>query len=129
MTDEEMESLCDRCGLCCLQKLEYEDTGEIEITAVACRHLDINECVCRIYNTRSISSENCLQITPENIMDLKWLPETCAYRRIAKGRDLEWWHHLVSGSYETVHDAGISVRNKAVPGRYVHPDDVEAYIL
>ena len=38
---------------------------------------------------------------------------------VAEGRDLYWWHHLVSGDPNTVHYAGISVR-----GRTLSEDEV-----
>ncbi|MFO1060426.1 MAG: YcgN family cysteine cluster protein [Dongiaceae bacterium] len=114
MTPAQWESLCDGCGRCCLIKLEYEDTGEIDWTNIACRQLDPETCKCRNYALRRTLVEDCLSLTPAMIDRLAWLPATCGYRLVAEGRDLQWWHPLVSGSAETVHQAGISVRRKVI---------------
>ncbi len=114
MSKAEWESLCDGCGKCCLLKIEYEDTGEIARTDVACRQLDRHSCRCRNYAIRRRLVDDCIQLSPDMVGHLSWLPATCAYRLIDEGRDLYWWHPLVSGDPETVHQAGISVRGRAI---------------
>ncbi len=115
MTRSEWESLCDGCAKCCLDKLEDDDTGEIQNTEVACRLLDLGTCRCTDYSNRTRFVPDCVVLTPRTVARLTWLPSTCAYRLISEGKDLEWWHPLVSGDPETVHRAGVSVRGRAVP--------------
>ena len=114
MTAEEWESLCDGCGRCCLVKLEDEDTGRIHYTDVGCTLFDAGACRCRDYENRQAKVPDCVRLTPSTVRSLSWLPGTCAYRLRAEGKDLEWWHPLVSGSSETVHLAGISARDEVV---------------
>ena len=114
LSSEEWESLCDGCGKCCLHKLEDEDTGEISYTEVACSLLDIGKCRCTNYNRRMLLVSDCVKLTANNLESIQWLPSTCAYKLVYEGKDLLWWHPLVSDDPETVHQAGISVRGRAV---------------
>jgi hypothetical protein len=129
MTAGEWESLCDGCGRCCLNKLEDWDTGEIAFTDVACALFDAGTCRCTDYANRTRRVPDCVALTPETVRRLAWLPATCAYRRLAEGRDLAWWHPLVSGDPETVHAAGISVRGRVVPEQTVAVADYEERIV
>ena len=125
LTPAEWESLCDHCGLCCLQKLEDEKTGRVKYIGVACEFLDIGTCQCLVYENRHFANPDCIALTKDNIRQIKWLPATCAYRLLAEGKELAWWHPLKSGDPATVHQAGISVRDKAVSGQYLHSGDVD----
>ena len=112
MSRAEWESLCDGCARCCLVKLEDEDTSRIYYTDVGCRLLDQNTCRCTDYAHRSARVRDCLRLTPRRAASYGWLPPTCAYRLVAEGRELYWWHPLVSGDPATVHQAGVSVRGR-----------------
>lgn len=129
MTPAEWESLCDGCAQCCIIKFEDEDTGQLYHTNVVCQYLDIYHCRCEHYLDRSILVPTCLTLTPQLISDLYWMPETCAYRLLAEGKELPPWHPLVSGDPKTVHKAGASVRGKVVSARNVAEDDLPDYIV
>ena len=118
LTPAEWESLCDGCGKCCLNKL-INDDDDLFFTDVACRLLDLETCQCRNYSERRKHVPDCQVLTADNILEIKWLPSTCAYRLLAEGGELPGWHPLVSGDPESVHKAGISVR-----GRCFSEDDV-----
>jgi len=123
MTRAEWESLCDGCGRCCLHKLRYDDTGALWWTNVACRLLDNDTCQCSNYTKRRRLVPDCVQLTAENLTEIDWLPPSCAYRRLAEGKTLAWWHPLVSGDAATVHTSGISVRGRVVDERDAGPLD------
>jgi uncharacterized protein len=129
MSHKQWESLCDGCGRCCLQKFQDAKTGKVTYTWVACYLLDTQACHCTDYLRRTRLVPDCLVLTPEKIPHLRWLPRTCAYRRLSEGKDLDAWHPLVSGDPDSVHRAGISVRDKAISEVYVHPEDVDFYAI
>jgi len=130
LTPAEWEALCDGCGRCCLNKLEYEDTGELEFTRVACRLLDDETCRCTRYETRHQYVPECVLLTPKSIRKIAyWMPATCAYRLRFEGKPLEPWHYLVSGSHETVHEAGVSVRGRTVSETEVPEELWDQFII
>lgn len=129
LNHEEWESLCDGCAQCCRLKFEDEGTGQLAITTLVCRLLDIDECRCKHYEERHSFVPECVQLTPDNVKELDWLPNTCGYRRVAEGKPLEDWHPLISGSFDSVKKAGIGVSQLAVSEAQVHPDDIIDHVL
>jgi len=112
MSEREWEALCDGCGKCCIISIEDADDGTLYLTDVSCKLFDTTTCGCGDYVNRKKYVPDCVKLTPKNVAKLDWLPRTCAYRLVSEGKDLYWWHPLVSGDAETVHTSQASVRNK-----------------
>lgn len=129
LSHEEWEALCDGCGLCCLHKLEDEDTGDIAVTDVACKFFDIDVCRCKDYTHRHAMEVDCVQLDAQTANNYHWLPETCAYRRMAKGRALPYWHYLVSGDRSLVHKLEVSAKHQAVTYDVAEHDDWQERVL
>ena len=69
-------------------------------------------------------------MTPKTIAEhMYWLPQTCAYRLVAEGRELLHWHPLISGDPATVHAAGVSMQGLTIPEFEVDDDDGEEHII
>ncbi len=111
---KEWEALCDGCGQCCLHKVEDADSGEVYPTNVACKLLDLKTARCSDYAHRRSFVPDCMRLTIRNTASLEWLPQTCAYRLRAAGEPLPGWHYLLSGSRESVHEAGASIVGRVI---------------
>jgi uncharacterized cysteine cluster protein YcgN (CxxCxxCC family) len=125
----EWESLCDGCGRCCLVKLEDSDSGEIQYTNLTCRLFDTHICRCTDYSNRKKTVPTCFVLTPETIADYPYLPPTCAYRRLAEGKNLPAWHPLLTGDTDSVKRAGFSVAGKVTSELHVHQDDWPEHVV
>jgi uncharacterized protein len=126
----EWESLCDGCGRCCLVKLEDEASGTVHFTDIACKLFDPSTCRCSHYAQRHRKVHDCIRLTPAMVRALSWLPPSCAYRIVAEGRDLPWWHPLVSGNQASVHEAGVSALGRvSLTENGVEPEDYPRHIV
>jgi uncharacterized cysteine cluster protein YcgN (CxxCxxCC family) len=130
LSPAEWEALCDGCGKCCLNKLEFADTGEVAFTRIACRLLDGDTCRCTRYPIRRQFVPDCVSLSAERIGEVAyWLPRTCAYRLRHEGKPLFDWHPLISGDPESVHRAGMSVRGWTIPETGIPEDAWEDYLI
>ncbi|MDZ7922986.1 MAG: YcgN family cysteine cluster protein [Marinagarivorans sp.] len=130
LSDEQWEQLCDGCGLCCLHKLEDEDTGEFHYTRLACNLLNTKTCECGDYANRFKKVPECLQLTPSNYSEmLPWLPGSCAYKRVAEGKSLADWHHLIAGDKTKMHRLGLSVSCKVRHAKGIAENDYQDHLL
>jgi uncharacterized protein len=125
----EWEALCDGCGLCCLVKLEDDETNEIAYTKVACKLLDCQSAQCSDYVNRKEKVPDCIQLTPELVETIRWLPSSCAYRRLKEGKNLPTWHHLNTGSRSSVREARKSAAGRCISEADINEDEIEDYIV
>jgi len=114
LSKPEWESLCDGCARCCLYKIQDIDTTELFFTDIACRYLDMGKCTCTDYPNRHVNMPSCIILTPEKVEEINWMPNTCAYRLLTEGKDLIWWHPLITGKKNSTQDARITINQFAI---------------
>ena len=129
MNENEWESLCDKCGKCCVIKLEDFDTQEVHYTNVSCKLLCEKSASCKNYENRKSIVPDCIILSPDNLKDLKWMPETCAYKLLNEGKELPYWHPLLSGNDKEIVNSGNSVKNKVTNENKIKIKDLPDYIF
>ena len=129
LSAEQWELLCDGCGRCCLHKLLDQDSQELHYTRVHCQLLDPQLCRCKHYQQRLEKVPDCVDLRALDIANFDWLPPTCAYRLLSEHKPLPHWHHLLCGSDNSVHQAGVSVRDWSVSELHVHPEELEDQVI
>lgn len=129
MSHEEWESLCDGCAKCCLIKFRERGTKIVRFTNVVCRYLDLETCRCSDYPNRHDNVPECVLLTAEIARHADWLPSTCAYRLVADGMDLPWWHPLKTNDSNSAKKAGGTVYNKVVSEAEVDDADLEDMVV
>ncbi|RLA17770.1 MAG: YcgN family cysteine cluster protein [Gammaproteobacteria bacterium] len=127
MTAAEWESLCDGCAKCCLNKLEDEDSGKIFFTSVVCNLINLDTCQCTHYSERTTLVPDCIDLKQHDFSEYNWLPATCAYRLLSDGKPLANWHPLISGSQESVKEAGVAISSFAMKESQI--DDLQEHII
>ena len=128
MNENEWESLCDKCGKCCVIKLEDFDTQEIHYTNVSCKLLCEKSASCKDYENRKSIVPDCIILSPDNLKDLKWMPETCAYKLLNEGKNLPYWHPLLSGNDKEIVNSGNSVKNRVTNEKNIKVKNLPDYI-
>ncbi|ABK90257.1 YcgN family cysteine cluster protein [Francisella tularensis subsp. holarctica] len=132
MSSEQWESICDRCGLCCLNKLQDDETDEVYYTRVSCKLLDIGKCQCSMYQKRKQLVPECVNLTYKQLKNHahKWLPNSCSYKLLFEGKDLPDWHHLNTGSTEEMHKQKKSAKHFAISEYELDVDEyLEDFII
>ena len=129
MSHDEWESLCDGCGICCLVKIEDEDSAEVFNTTVSCKQLNIETCRCKDYDKRLVNVSMCIQLTLKNLPELQWLPDTCAYKLLYKKQSLPLWHPLLTNDSHSVHEAGVSAKWFAQSEEFIHPEQLADFVI
>lgn len=126
----EWEALCDGCGLCCLNKLEEEESGEILYTNVACNLLNLETCQCQHYPIRHQYVPECIELSIDDIAVFPWLPKTCAYRLRFEEKALPKWHYLISKDRASVQQVGLLKGVALIAEKEMAlGDDLEDYVV
>lgn len=129
LSEEEWESICSRCGKCCLVKVQFDDDeypDKIYYTNVVCKYFNHDNCSCKEYEKRCILVPECLKLDIGNIDKIEWMPQSCSYRTLLESGDLPKWHPLLTTKPL---DDKYTIKGKCVCQTKVNEDDLEDYII
>lgn len=129
LNQAEWEALCDGCGLCCLVKLEDNETWEVSYTKVSCKLLDCKTAQCSDYPNRMQHVPDCIQLNYDLLQKIQWLPSSCAYRRLNEGKKLPTWHYLNTGTRDSILAARKSAAGRCISELEVDEDEIDEYIV
>ena len=110
-------------------KLEDEDSNEVAYTKVACKLLDCQTARCSDYKQRFKFVPDCIQLTPEKLATIHWLPPSCAYRRLKEGKNLPTWHYLNTGSHDSIIKARKSAAGRCISENKINEEEIEDYVV
>ena len=128
LSHDEWEALCDHCGKCCVIKLQNEESNELYYTNVSCKLLNTENCSCNDYINRQDIVPDCIKLTPSNLSQLNWMPETCAYKLVNEGKDIPEWHPLNQEYKDNTIDKKYSVAQKVISENDINMDKITDYI-
>lgn len=128
LNKKEWEALCDGCGQCCLERYVGDD-NKVTVYSIACPLLNIEQSRCTDYEKRLAKVPSCHQLTPQNVPEYSWLPQTCAYRVLDRGEPLPSWHPLLTGNRSQMRKEGVLVSGYAVPAKDVPRRKRSQYII
>jgi len=110
-------------------KLEDFDTQQVHYTNVSCKLLCEKSASCKDYENRKSIVPDCIILSPDNLKDLKWMPETCAYKLLNEGKNLPYWHPLLSGNDKEIVKSGNSVKNRVTNENEIKIKNLPDYIF
>ena len=84
---QEWEDKCLQCGLCCHEKIIFNDLLVIDLDSY-CEHYNPFTKQCLIYDTRFDESNRCNKVTLKLAMFSSALPSTCGYVKWAETKHL-----------------------------------------
>ena len=128
LSHSEWEALCDNCGKCCVIKLQNEKNNEIFYTNISCKLLDTDNCKCLDYSNRKKIVPDCVKLTPNNLSQLNWMPNTCAYKLVNEGKKLPSWHPLMQEEYDKKTHEKYSVAKKVISEEEINMENITDYI-
>ncbi len=79
MGSEQWDTLCKRCGVCCLMKFGPNSKTTF-FTDLCCSHFDCQTRQCNVYKNRLvICRDTCKKIDLSVVLDGQMLPRSCGY--------------------------------------------------